>query len=77
MTSHLYYLVAISHCGGEGEARLRFVDDEPPLNATGGGVDGSGSGLDQATADTLAMYAKLDQEYAGALQSGVEGAVVF
>ncbi|KAJ4390131.1 hypothetical protein N0V93_007605 [Gnomoniopsis smithogilvyi] len=75
ITSHLYYFVAISHCGETEEPRLRFANE--PLNGTTA-VNSSESGLDQATADTLAMYAKLDQEYAAALQtSGIESDVVF
>lgn len=74
ITSHLYYLVAISHCGEE-EPRLRF--DKEPVNGTTA-VNESTAGLDPATADTLAMYAKLDQEYADALkESGVDSNPVF
>lgn len=51
ITSHLYYFVAISHCG-EADPRLRFANE--PLNGTTA-VNGSESGLDQATADTLAV----------------------
>lgn len=75
MASHLFYFVAISKCG-EGASRLLLKE---PVNGTTA-MDGSGGevrGLDQATADRLAMYAKLDQEYAGALEVGVEGEVVF
>lgn len=73
ITSHLYYLVAISHCG-EDEPRLRF--DQQPVNGTTA-VNESTAGLDPATADTLAMYAKLDQEYADALQSDFNSEPVF
>lgn len=76
MASHLFYFVAISKCGeGEdGVSRLQFA--KAPVNGTTA-VNGSEHGLDQATADTLAMYAKLDQEYSGALEASVEGKVVF
>lgn len=51
ITSHLYYLVAISHCG-ETEPRLRFENE--PLNGTTA-VNSSEAGLDQTMADTLAV----------------------
>ncbi|KAJ4422920.1 hypothetical protein N0V82_002447 [Gnomoniopsis sp. IMI 355080] len=74
ITSHLYYFVAISHCG-ETEPRLRFANE--PVNGTTA-VNGSEAGLDQTTANALAMYAKLDQDYANALQtSGIESDMVF
>lgn len=79
VTSHLYYLVAISHCG-EAEPRLRFTGEGPgpgPVNGTTAG-NGTTEGLDPAVADTLAMYAKLDQEYARALaESEVNSEPVF
>lgn len=67
ITAHLYYLVAISHCG-ETEPRLRFAREEQtePVNGTTA-VNKTTEGLDPTIADTLAMYAKLDQEYASAL----------
>lgn len=55
ITSHLYYFVAISHCG-ETEPRLRFMNE--PLNGTTA-VNSSEAGLDQATADTLAVSVSL------------------
>lgn len=86
--SHLYYLVAISHCGGT-EPRLSFTSEPGnnieaeaeaeaetqaqagPLNATTA-VPGNESvaGLPPGVVDSLAMYAKLDQNYAGALAEG-------
>ncbi|ROV90666.1 hypothetical protein VPNG_10117 [Cytospora leucostoma] len=80
LTSHFYYLVAISHCG-EDTARLS-------LDAVAGAADGpvngttatnsTTEGLDPAVADNVAMQAKLDQAYASALAAAEgEVAVVF
>lgn len=91
ITSHLYYFVAISHCG-EDTPRLSFgvgndsgtswfdgekeddnddnddgvITNEPVNGTTATNI--SIAGLDPAAANTLAMYANLDQQYAGALQ---------
>lgn len=71
LTSHLYYLVAISHCG-EAEPRLRLGGrggdaGAGPLNGTTA-TNVSEAGLSPGVADALAMYAKLDQGYSEALE---------
>lgn len=73
LTSHFYYLVAISHCG-ESTPRLSLgrvpdtrADSGPgPVNGTTATNSTSG-GLDPTVADNVAMQAKLDQAYANAL----------
>lgn len=70
VTSHLYYLVAISHCG-EAEPRLR-LGLEGPLNGTTA-TNVSEAGLPLDVVDALAMFAKLDQVYAGALEESGGG----
>ncbi|KUI63454.1 Lipase [Cytospora mali] len=71
LTSHFYYLVAISHCG-ESTPRLSLgsiADDDVvagPVNGTTA-TNGTTEGLDPAVADNIAMQAKLDQAYASAL----------
>ncbi|KUI61601.1 Lipase [Cytospora mali] len=71
LTSHFYYLVAISHCG-ESTPRLSLgsiADDDVvsgPVNGTTA-TNGTTEGLDPTVADNIAMQAKLDQAYASAL----------
>lgn len=91
--SHLYYLVAISHCGGT-EPRLSLTGNTTTTTTPGGmmGADAeteeeeaqagplnattavpanvSVAGLPPKVVDSLAMYAKLDQDLAGALAEG-------
>ncbi|PSS05275.1 Alpha/Beta hydrolase protein [Coniella lustricola] len=100
ITSHLYYLVAITQCGGgvnkqfhldlsswalglgeggrSGEMDLVLASaTSEPVNATTA-TNSSVEGLKPSTVDTLAMYAKLDQEYASALAvTDAETKVVF
>lgn len=83
VTSHLYYLVAISHCGEEeevtGEPRLRLGPAAAGGLVPGGPLNGttatnvSEAGLSPDVADALAMYAKLDQGYARALEESSGG----
>lgn len=77
VTSHFYYLVAISHCG-EDTARLSVGavagDADGPVNGTTA-TNSSTEGLDPAVADNVAMQAKLDQAYASALIAAAEGEV--
>lgn len=92
VTGHLYYLVAISHCGmdlSSSSSRLSFagagagagpVSGGQPLYGNGTGpVNGTtatngtsgiiiNNGLTPETTNTLAMYAKLDQEFMAALK---------
>lgn len=70
ITSHYYYLVAITHCG-EDTSRLSLTtpvggDDGGPVNGTTA-TNSTTEGLDPAVADNVAMQAKLDQAYASAL----------
>lgn len=75
LTSHFYYLVAISHCG-EATPRLSLgsiagavdASDEAsgPVNGTTA-TNSTTEGLDPDVADNIAMQAKLDQAYASAL----------
>lgn len=74
VVSHLYYFVAISQCGA-GEERLLFAEgqnlwlagEKGPVNGTTA-TNSSEGGLLRTVADRVAMYAKLDQEYARALE---------
>ncbi|KAH6655776.1 Alpha/Beta hydrolase protein [Truncatella angustata] len=63
LRSHLYYLVAISHCGGA-RSRLSFgglpIDDAPTWNATV---------MDKDTIERLEMFAEMDQQYAAAMST--------
>ena len=80
ITSHYYYLVAITHCG-EATPRLSF---DSPADAVTGPINGTTAtnstteGLDPTVADNVAMQAKLDQAYASALAaSNGEMEIVF
>lgn len=54
--SHFYYFVAITHCGeADGPPRLRLVSEDEPFNGTTAMNDSGVAGLDQATADSLAV----------------------
>lgn len=72
LTSHLYYLVAISHCGAAtprlslgGIADAAAAAAEPVNGTTATNV--TTEGLDPEVVDNIAMQAKLDQAYASAL----------
>lgn len=53
IVSHFYYFVAITHCGEAEGPRLRLTADEPVNGTTA--MNDSEAGLDQATADSLAV----------------------
>lgn len=75
--SHWYYLVAIGDCGKGATPRMPSSDHcgngttwpWGPVNGTTA-TNGSVDGLSPETANRLAMFAKLDQEFMAALEEG-------
>lgn len=57
--SHLYYLVAITHCGGR-HSRLSIGDF--PIDSW------NGTSFDKDTIERLEMFAQMDQQYASAVE---------